>query len=67
MGLSNPTQELKRYLSGLAADFKSSGVELLRIAERLTLAGNEADAQAVLKMCTVSILARTSWQGMRMG
>lgn len=24
-----------------------------RIAERLSLAGNEADAQAVLKMCTV--------------
>jgi len=25
----------------------------MRIAERLSLAGNEADAQAVLKMCTV--------------
>ncbi|MNC43960.1 hypothetical protein D3C75_928490 [compost metagenome] len=25
----------------------------MRIAERLSLAGNEADAQAVLRMCTV--------------
>ena len=53
MSLTKPNQELKRDLRGLASDFKWSAVELMRIAERLSLAGNEPDAQAVLKMCTV--------------
>ncbi|WP_232915528.1 hypothetical protein [Pseudomonas syringae] len=53
MGLTKPNQELARDLQGLASDFKLSAVELMRIAERLSLAGNEMDAQAVLKMCTV--------------
>ncbi|WP_339545126.1 hypothetical protein [Pseudomonas sp. RA_35y_Pfl2_P32] len=53
MGLTKPNQDLKRDLQGVASDLKWSAVELLRIAERLSLAGNEADAQAVLKMCTV--------------
>ncbi len=53
MSLNKPEQDLKRDLRGLASDFKWSAVELMRIAERLSLAGNEADAQAVLKMCTV--------------
>ena len=53
MTLTKPNQDLKRDLKGLASDFKWSAVELLRVAERLSLAGNEADAQAVLKMCTV--------------
>ena len=53
MGLSNPEQDLKRDLQGIASDLKWSAVELMRIAERLSLAGNEADAQAVLRMCTV--------------
>ncbi|CAE6906198.1 conserved protein of unknown function [Pseudomonas marincola] len=53
MGLNKPEQELKRDLQGIASDLKWSAVELMRIAERLSQAGNEADAQAVLKMCAV--------------
>ncbi|MDF3188059.1 hypothetical protein [Pseudomonas paracarnis] len=43
----------KRDLQGIASDLKWSAVELMRIAERLSLSGNEADAQALLKMCTM--------------
>lgn len=53
MTLDKPNQDLKRDLQGIASDLKWSAVELMRIAERLSQAGNEADAQAVLKMCTV--------------
>ena len=53
MTLNKPNQDLKRDLQGIASDLKWSAVELMRIAERLSLAGNEADAQAALKMCTV--------------
>lgn len=53
MTLDKPNQDLKRDLRGIASDLKWSSVELMRIAERLSLAGNEADAQAVQKMCTV--------------
>ena len=53
MTLTKPNQELSSDLKGLASDFKWSAVELMRIAERLSLAGNEADAQAVLRMCLV--------------
>ena len=53
MALNKEEQDLKRDLQGIASDLKWSAVELKRIAERLSLAGNEADAQAVLKMCTV--------------
>ena len=53
MGLNKPEQDLKRDLQGVASDLKWSAVELLRVAERLSLAGNEADAQAVLRMCAV--------------
>jgi hypothetical protein len=53
MGLNKPEQDLKRDLQGIASDLKWSAVELLRVAERLSQAGNEADAQAVLRMCTV--------------
>ena len=53
MTLTKPNQDLKRDLQGIASDLKWSVVELLRVAERLSLAGNEADAQAVLRMCNV--------------
>ena len=53
MGFNKPEQDLKRDLQGVASDLKWSAVELLRVSERLSLAGNEADAQAVLRMCTV--------------
>ncbi|MCP6691328.1 hypothetical protein [Pseudomonas donghuensis] len=53
MPLTKPNQELRRDLQGLASDMKWSAVELMRIAERLSQAGNEADAQAVLRMCRI--------------
>lgn len=53
MSLTKPNQDLKRDLQGIASDLKWSAVELMRIAERLSLAGNEADAQAVFRMLTV--------------
>ena len=53
MALNKEEQELKRDLQGIASDLKWSAVELKRIAERLSQSGHEADAQAVLKMCTV--------------
>ncbi len=53
MGLNKPEQDLKRDLQGVASDLKWSAVELMRVAERLSQAGNEADAQAVLRMCAV--------------
>lgn len=53
MPLTKPNQDLKRDLQGIASDLKWSAVELKRIAERLTLAGNELDAQAVIRICAV--------------
>jgi len=53
MTLNKPEQDLKRDLQGAASDLKWSAVELMRVAERLSLSGNEADAQALLKMCSV--------------
>ncbi|HJH21627.1 MAG TPA: hypothetical protein K8W20_23340 [Pseudomonas lactis] len=53
MTLTKPNQDLKRDLQGIASDLKWSAVELMRIAERLSLAGNEADAQAVIRICVV--------------
>ncbi|MFH6564923.1 hypothetical protein [Pseudomonas kulmbachensis] len=53
MPLTKPNQALKRDLQGIASDLKWSAVELMRIAERLSQSGNDLDAQAVLRMCTV--------------
>lgn len=53
MTLSKQEQDLKRNLQDVASDLKWSAVELMRIAERLSQAGNEPDAQAVLRMCAV--------------
>ncbi|NWC26900.1 hypothetical protein HYE76_10525 [Pseudomonas tolaasii] len=53
MTLTKPNQDIKRDLQGIASDLKWSAVELMRIAERLSLAGNEADAHAVLRICSV--------------
>ena len=53
MGLNKPEQDLKRDLQGIASDLKWSAVELKRIAERLTLAGNEIDAQAIHRLITI--------------
>lgn len=53
MDLSKPRQCLKRDLLGIASDLKWSAVELMRIAERLSLAGNEPDAQAIFRMIKI--------------
>ena len=53
MPLTKPSQELRRDLQGLASDLKWSAVELMRKAVRLSEAGNEHDAQAVIRICQV--------------
>lgn len=53
MTLDKPNQDLRRDLQGLASDLKWSAVELMRIALRLSEAGNEPDAQAVIRICQV--------------
>lgn len=53
MALTKPNQDLRRDLQVIASDLKWSAVELMRIAERLSQAGNEADAQAVNRICLV--------------
>lgn len=53
MCLNKPEMDLKRDLQGVASDLKWSAVELKRIAERLSLAGNELDAQAIFRMVAI--------------
>lgn len=53
MNLTTPNLDLHRDLQGLASDLKWSAVELMRIAVRLSEAGNEVDAQAVIRICQV--------------
>lgn len=53
MPLTKPNQDFRRDLQGLASDLKWSSVELMRITVRLSEAGNEADAQAVIRICQV--------------
>jgi len=48
--MTSNTQTLRRDLQGMAADLKWSAVEIVRIAERLSQAGNEPDAQALHRM-----------------
>ncbi|NUU38874.1 hypothetical protein [Pseudomonas sp. C2B4] len=51
MWLNESEQALRRDLIGLASDLRWSAVELLRIAEQLREAGNDADAQAAQRLC----------------
>lgn len=53
MAVGKTNQQLRRDLQGMASDLKWSAVELGRIAARLSQAGNEADAQALLHMISV--------------
>jgi hypothetical protein len=53
MWLNESEHDLRRDLQDVASDLRWSIVELTQIAERLSEAGNEADAQAVLRMCQV--------------
>jgi len=48
--MTSNNNTLRRDLQGLAADLKWSAVELVRIADRLSQAGNEPDAQALYRM-----------------
>lgn len=57
MPLSKSDQDLKYDLQGTASDLKWSVVELHSIAERLSQAGNQADAQAVQRICTLLLSA----------
>ena len=63
MALNKPNQQLRRDLTGSASDLKWATVDLLRIAERLSLAGNEPDAQALLKICRVMQAAEDKLAG----
>lgn len=42
--------QVSRDLLNIGSDLKWSAVELTRIAERLAAAGNNADAQAIIRM-----------------
>jgi hypothetical protein len=53
MWLNESEQELRRDLQGLASDLRWSAVELLRIEQQLRLLGNDVDAQAVQKLCSL--------------
>ncbi|WP_447902431.1 hypothetical protein [Pseudomonas serbica] len=53
MPLTKPNQDLKRDLQGVASDLKWSAVELVRIAERLSHAGNGQDAEALRRMISI--------------
>lgn len=51
MWLNESENELRRDLKSVASDLRWSAVELLRLADQLKLAGNDVDAQAVLRLC----------------
>jgi hypothetical protein len=53
MWLNESEQELRRDLQGLASDLRWSAVELLRIEQQLRQLGNDIDAQAVQKLCSL--------------
>ncbi|MDR6917198.1 hypothetical protein J2X66_004077 [Pseudomonas sp. 3296] len=53
MWLNEHENALRRDLQSVASDLRWSAVELLRIEQQLRQAGNEVDAQAVLKLCAL--------------
>jgi Ca2+-binding EF-hand superfamily protein len=53
MWLNELEQDLRRDLQDVASDLRWSIVELTQIAERLSEAQNDADAQALLRQCEV--------------
>ncbi|MDD1963868.1 hypothetical protein NPS29_00900 [Pseudomonas putida] len=62
--MSDTNQNLRRELQGIAADLKWSAVELVRIAERLSQAGNDPDAQALHRMIAMFQREEIRLQGM---
>ncbi|MGV8864557.1 MAG: hypothetical protein ACOH2R_23475 [Pseudomonas sp.] len=53
MTTSTHNAYVRRELLGIGSDLKWSSVELSRIAERLSAAGNSVDAQAIMRMIQV--------------
>ncbi|KAB0495639.1 hypothetical protein [Pseudomonas vancouverensis] len=53
MWLNEFEQELRRDLQGLASDLRWSVVELRRLEQQLRQAGNEVDAQAIERLCSL--------------
>jgi hypothetical protein len=53
MMLSDANIQMRRDVQGISADLKWSVVELRGIAQRLELAGNMPDAQAVFRMIQI--------------
>ncbi|MVV52293.1 hypothetical protein EJA72_29280 [Pseudomonas sp. PB120] len=51
MRLNELEQEFRRDLQGVASDLRWSAVELLRLSEQLRRAGNDTDAEAVMRLC----------------
>lgn len=51
MWLNESENELRRDLQSVASDLRWSAVELLRLADQLRQAGNDVDAQSVLRLC----------------
>ena len=51
MWLNESENELRRDLQSVASDLRWSAVELLRLADQLKQAGNDGDAQAVMRLC----------------
>ncbi|RMW09877.1 hypothetical protein ALP03_00053 [Pseudomonas amygdali pv. tabaci] len=62
--MNDSNQNLRRDLQGIAADLKWSAVELVRIAERLSQAGNDPDAQALHRMIAMFQREEVRLQGM---
>lgn len=65
MPLTKPSQDLKRYLQGIASDLKWSAVELKRIADGLSQAGNEGDAQPSCGWLRSFVVVRGDWCAIR--
>ncbi|MHC5127103.1 hypothetical protein ACYST8_13685 [Pseudomonas inefficax] len=59
--LTKPNQDLRRDLQSLASDLKWSAFDLMRIAERLRRAGNEHQAQEIIRIRWVAP-AQTAWK-----
>ena len=51
MWLNESENELRRDLQSVASDLRWSAVELLRLADQLRHAGNDVDAEAVMRLC----------------
>lgn len=51
MWLNESENELRRDLQSVASDLRCSAVELLRLADQLRQAGNDVDAQSVMRLC----------------